>query len=763
MDIQHPVFLVPSDQFVPGYKRGGHSAKFFGDPNKFETHKRVRGEEIDQLLRTSHLDTPVKAPKQKIFFALELEKGATAKSQQPTPLLDKFNIDLELQQTETLFYAATDEANLTEFRSTVSGLRVDLDADDAAYLTAIKKISNIPTKAKIEVDLTSDKKEYVGFLYLHPSLSDAESKEVYKTIARLKGSRAKELEYFVSPSGSKIIYGSYGRNELGELVDSAPTNPVLRFEESQTFIVPSSMETYHVMDDTEIVKPELDAKVGILDTGMTVHDIYRDLVLQQQDYITGRNSDESRHATIVGTRAIFGNNIQEMLDNGNRLFAQVSVLDFRVLAGEGPTHDKIIVDAVEKILNKHSGDVKVYNLSFNNSDIFNPSAQKAYISRELDALAHKHNVLLVCSAGNSYEYSQSRGNLGYPDCVLDDEAMICPPADGVNLISVGSLADSESSRSLAKNNEPSPFTRHGTNKLWKPDLIHYGGNIDKHGRASGIGVEGFSQDHNRIAEDAGTSFSAPLVSQVAAKLYAYLQSTGIWKQRPVALTKALLLHSAFYDLPPKSMVPTSRVRQLVGFGVPDYQRALDSSQSSATFIATGLIGEPMKSDAGNTVKGSKQRIQFTVPEELKGKNKRVRIKGTLVYMSPVSSSGGIDYTEARIEVNLHYLNSKGKMVPGSLTQTTSDYRLKWNPVQAFEKTCQAFDGGTWEVWLNLTTRGSSETPDYTQEYALIITVEDVSPDIDARVDIQNIIETKHKQYVRLRPQTQVKQSVRAQV
>lgn len=120
----------------------------------------------------------------------------------------------------------------------------------------------------------------------------------------------------------------------------------------------------------------------------------------------------------------------------------------------------------------------------------------------------------------------------------------------------------------------------------------------------------------------------------------------------------------------------------------------------------------------------------------------------------VSGSGDMDYSLADIDINLHYFNSKGTENSGQLSKGKKDNRIKWNSVKSFERIFSAYSGGEWEIWLTLTTRGQVENLGYTQDYALVITIEDVTPDISQRINLRQIIKNNHKNYSLLTVKTQ---------
>jgi hypothetical protein len=199
--------------------------------------------------------------------------------------------------------------------------------------------------------------------------------------------------------------------------------------------------------------------------------------------------------------------------------------------------------------------------------------------------------------------------------------------------------------------------------------------------------------------------------------------------------------------------------RLVGFGVPDFNRALNCAESAATFFYIGKI--EAAEDQENQIKEYKHKLKFIVPPELAVKGKNTRIRGTLVYTPLISEIGQQDYTLADVDVNLHYKNSKGKDKSAGLTSESNDYRTKWNTVKSFEKifsnsTRGKYTGGDWEIWITLTTRGRADIRGYVQEYALVITVEDATTDATQKINLSQIIREQYSTYVPVNQQVQTR-------
>lgn len=383
----------------------------------------------------------------------------------------------------------------------------------------------------------------------------------------------------------------------------------------------------------------------------------------------------------------------------------------------------------------------------------NPDNGRDYLTRELDALSHKYNVLFVVSAWNHNVFDTK----SYPECLDHEDAKIATPADWVNVLSVGSIADNESLKSLAKDNEPSPFTRTWFPSIWKPDVVHYWGNIDRNWRANWLWVLWFGEEDDKIIEDVWTSFSAPLVSQISSKVYAYLKDVWFGNNPPIELVKALVVHSANYNLPNTSTINQALLHQYVWHGIPDFMRAVNSIKSSATFVYTWTMWE-LQANWNKEQAIDKHKILIDVPSELEGKKKKIRVKWTLCYLAPVSPSWELDYSLSNISLNIRYLNSNWKSSNGDLPKWDKDFRVEWNSVKTFEKTYTAYKGWQREILLQLLVRWLIDPKDFQQPYALVITIEDISE--SGQIDLHEIIRTQYQQYVPLVQEIRTQQKIR---
>lgn len=750
--IDFPLFKIPEANKFNAKKQWRWSKPtLFCEEREFWELKRQRVANIDSMLNIANRSNPFNERLwDRAFFEMKFHPKALSKSAQPKKLLEKYNIDAYAHKKEGVFYASSTIKNLTEFRNWIS--KLSGSENDWALLSAIINISPIK---KEEIWLTANLEQEKVFIYLPDTISEREWKQLYEDAIK-KYHIKTESEYFISNSNAKIIYGCFPSNFLNDISEELRW-PAQKIEKVYDLQVSKSEASTYDFLNIQIEEPLLDAFVVVVDSWIEKHDFMKSLIVAETSIVQQKYS-ERYHWTMVWSRILFGHYILEDLKKNAKLTAETKLVDLHVVwkdpaTSECSVNPKDLIEAIGSLLEKTNEIYKVYNISLNLPHPCDPSNGRDYLTRELDALSHKYKVLFVVSAGN-HSISNTKP---YPECLEDTDAKIATPADWVNVLSVGSIADNESLKSLAKDNEPSPFTRTWFPLTWKPDIVHYGWNLDRNWRASWLWVLWFGEYPNKIIEDVGTSFSAPLVSQISSKVYAYLKTAWFGDNPPIELVKALVIHSANYNLPNSSVINHAFLHQYVGHGIPDFMRAVNSLKSSATFIYTWIMWELQRNgDKEQAI--DKHKILIDVPEELEGKKKMVRVKGTLCYLAPVSPSGELDYSLSDISLNIHYLNSKWTRDNWKLTQWEKNFREDRNTVKTFEKTYTAYKWWQREVRLELLVRWLLDSKDFQQPYALVLSLEDVSEWV--QIDLHEIIRTKYQQYIPLVQEIRTQQKIR---
>lgn len=270
---------------------------------------------------------------------------------------------------------------------------------------------------------------------------------------------------------------------------------------------------------------------------------------------------------------------------------------------------------------------------------------------EADLLASDYDILIIQSAGN-LRLSRLAPNPGisehleagrsYPEYLSESSSRIANPAQSLQMLTVGSVAydtfEDEYWKTLAEDKDrPSAFSRTGLG-IWnviKPEVVEYGGDfvVSKSdptdvNKGSVIPLScpnlvrstlfppGPSVDRDEI----GTSFSAPKVSRIAARLQELLPDQSC------LLYRALIVQSARWPAWAKedAGVDLLHVLRWIGYGIPDESRATTNDDYRVTLIA----------DGDRTITAKECHIyQVPIPEKMRrtGEDFDIRIDITLSY------------------------------------------------------------------------------------------------------------------------------------
>jgi len=364
-------------------------------------------------------------------------------------------------------------------------------------------------------------------------------------------------------------------------------------------------------------------------------------------------------------------------------------------------------------------DVKVWNLSLS-ADAPCAVQEFSHLAMALDDLQDRYGVTFVLSAGN-YKTPPLRG---WPPGELHGRDRIAPPADSVRAITVGSLAHLEKPNSRVRRDQPSPFSRRGPGPVStpKPEVVQYGGNCDSVLSYAQTGVMSLNAD-GQLAEDIGTSFTAPVVAALLSNV-----NDALSDPPSRSLAKALLVHSAVLNSPPV----TADDLRYRGFGVPgsDLLTVLSCSPWAATLIFEAELVPGLEYE----------RWPFPVPACLRSKGKfKGEIIMTAAYEPPVDANCGAEYCRANVDVSLGIYDETGKdgarehkkRIPPEPKDMKKRYEkeliehgFKWSPVKVYRRNMkQGIKGTDWRLKVTVNHRSGFES-DEAQKFALVVTLRD---------------------------------------
>lgn len=373
--------------------------------------------------------------------------------------------------------------------------------------------------------------------------------------------------------------------------------------------------------------------VGVLDNGIEIIDELKPWIAGKRMSPYPDDSIDATHGTFVAGVITYGDELQGETLVGAKNIRVFDAAVFPNIRKEGLEEDELIQN-IREIIKSKCSEIKIWNLSISikreiEDDKFSDFAVA------LDSIQDECNVLICKSAGNCTNFSK-----GLPI------GRIHEGADSVRSLVVGSITEDKQLYDIGDANNPSPFSRIGPGPSYiiKPELAHYGGNagVDKRGNVVESGVYSFSKSGS-IIEHAGTSFSTPRVTALAAGLYREMQ-----EEFDPLLLKGLIIHSANY--PEGYNIPNNERTKFSGFGVPaTVSNILYNAPNEATLILRDTMGKGQFIDIKD----------FPMPNCLiKDGYFTGQIIVTLVYDPIVISSQGFEYCQSNMDVRFGSYDGK---------------------------------------------------------------------------------------------------------
>lgn len=412
---------------------------------------------------------------------------------------------------------------------------------------------------------------------------------------------------------------------------------------------------------------------------------------------------------------------------------------------------------------------------------------------EIDMLCNSYDILVIQSAGNlqisgnnPYPGVKDHLNAGreYPDYFCEASARIANPSQSLQAITVGSIAygafEAGDWRTFAQGlGRPSAFSRSGPG-IWntiKPEVVEYGGDdVRTHNVPADV------QDGGRVAaacpelirstmyppgpafdrDETGTSFAAPKVTRLAARLQ------QLFPDQSALLYRALIIQSARWpswadDLLKQLRNPelqdqvrkqqlldeASRVIRSIGYGHPDENRATANIDYRTTFITNDE----------KTIRARECHIyQVPIPMELRrpGDEFDLRIDVTMSYCAQPRRtrrnlrrylSTWVDWKSSRLGESIDDFRVRALKEEESGTEPLPASGIPWtlneSAISGFVRDTKRNNGTVQKDWATVKSnmlpenfciavvghQGWSHDPDSEARYALTVTFEILGQEI----------------------------------
>ena len=356
--------------------------------------------------------------------------------------------------------------------------------------------------------------------------------------------------------------------------------------------------------------------VGLLDSGVAAIEHLQPWLVSDEDNVADLSDNDivRRHGTAVASVINYG----DFLENINMTGCGPCKIQSCIVNTEtckATIMENELVMYIQQAINAHP-EIKIWNLSQGTTIPIKDNRYSDF-GIALDSLQKNNNVLICKSAGNDISCTPLR---------------ITEGADSVLSLVVGSIAHKKTTEKDADENDRSPFSRigPGVENVVKPDLVHYGGNIDSHLSL----LSEWGRQYNCYS---GTSFSTPRITSLAANLQ---QKIG-GECNPL-LIKALLVHYSNY---PSHLAKTeSELRKEMGFGLPCLINDMlvnDENECTMVFIHTLDKGHDIVS------------LDFPYPTQLVDGDKFIGDITLTMAVNPVlNASQGSEYCQSQVDIML---------------------------------------------------------------------------------------------------------------
>lgn len=451
-----------------------------------------------------------------------------------------------------------------------------------------------------------------------------------------------------------VVYANYA--QLNELISSFGLIAEIRkTEELNSFWLGQNMtennewinEALHLVDFMKS-----NNFISILDTGINNGHRLIEPVLEEDNRLTvepnwGVN-DSMGHGTSMAGVAIYGN-LNAILENNQTIEIHHQLESVKILHPDYPNEQNkfplITLDAVNRAIVNNPDNKRIFCMAVTTDfqvDFGKPSAYSSVLDSIIFGEDNDDKKLFLVSAGN-VRGEQNWKN--YPESNLNHS--VESPAQSWNSISIGAYTEKilPDVVTVANKFELSPHST--TSSSWdlnwpiKPEVVFEGGNLIRldNGDVEGHDdLEVLTTSRSSIRHYFTTINATSAATAFAAYFLAKLRDTypNAWEET----LRALMIHSASwseemitqFDIDTNKVGDVLRLLKIVGYGIPNLQKAIKCKSNYLTFISEQII-KPYKLEDGDIKTNEIHYYEFPWPkeilEDLGGANVTLRV--TLSY------------------------------------------------------------------------------------------------------------------------------------
>jgi len=404
--------------------------------------------------------------------------------------------------------------------------------------------------------------------------------------------------------------------------------------------------------------------IGVLDSGVAGgHPLIGPALGDAQGFLLPdrAHEDDNGHGTHVAGIALYGD--VEECASARSFVPQLRLFSGRILDSRAQADWRFIENVIEEAVRYFHQNYRcrVFNLSYGDLNRPYVGTRIRSVAQTLDRLARELDILFVVPIGNLVDCPDDWLRNDYPGYLFKEEARLIDPAPALNVLTVGSLARWDQTHSswrwpsdiadrpIAARDQPSPFSRSGVSVRGavKPELVGYGGNQavdprDQSIKHRWLGELSTNRDFVQgalVAEKIGTSFAAPHIAHLAARVLGELPNAS------GNLLRAILVANA--RVPSASIAlfneDEDKLAQTIGYGMVDPFGLYRSTEEHVILIAEATIRNK-----------TNHFYEIPIPDSFYGgerKGRRREITVSLAYCPPVRTTR-YDYKASRVEFRL---------------------------------------------------------------------------------------------------------------